>query len=200
MDQAFLHIEGLGERVSKGEYDLINSDGAVVLPQLWESFVEPDMAITIRMWPKDEPTMRSQGAIPPRSSMFPQRGTAPYYAPFFPGPPRQASPPRRAWPTTRHAFQQSNPYPASISGSSSGSSTKSDSESTRSFWGFKPRPMKRSHSPHRWNPPPPPPRDAYKNVAQRPKPIEWEPSPPPIENEFSYPTTNEDGSPIFELE
>lgn len=207
MEQAFLNTEGIGEHVTKGEYDLINSDGAVIIPQLWETFVEADMTITMDIRPIPELTT----PIIPFAEVISRA--------YSPPPP----PVRRA--ETSASSQRSSPR--SSSKSISNSSIKSGSKSNtkpRSFWGFiqRPKPKKRPRSlpkrppppPPRWYlpppyspPPPPPPRPSlytysiplptkrYKETTPSdPKPI----SPGVIG--IVYPTTNEVGAPIFELE
>ncbi|CAG8908762.1 unnamed protein product [Penicillium egyptiacum] len=52
--QAFLHIEVIGPHVAEGHYDLIGPNGDIILPQVWETVVEPDWAITMHMWPIPE--------------------------------------------------------------------------------------------------------------------------------------------------
>jgi hypothetical protein len=51
IQQSFLHVEGLGDKVNNGHYDLIGPDGEIILPQIWEPLVKPDMAISMKMWP-----------------------------------------------------------------------------------------------------------------------------------------------------
>ncbi|ORY12803.1 hypothetical protein BCR34DRAFT_458431, partial [Clohesyomyces aquaticus] len=41
INQAFLHDEDLSPRVQKGQYELIDADGNIVLPLLWETAVRP---------------------------------------------------------------------------------------------------------------------------------------------------------------
>lgn len=53
--QAFLHVEGLGPRVQEGQYDLVGPDGEIILPQVWETVVQPDWQISMMMWPMAEP-------------------------------------------------------------------------------------------------------------------------------------------------
>ncbi|KAJ5766212.1 uncharacterized protein N7511_003828 [Penicillium nucicola] len=50
--KCFLHIdyEPVTSNVAKGHYDLIGPDGKVILPQNWETTVQPDSSITMRMW------------------------------------------------------------------------------------------------------------------------------------------------------
>ncbi|KAG2418624.1 hypothetical protein HFD88_001725 [Aspergillus terreus] len=52
--QAFLHIEVLGPHVADGHYDLIGPNGDIILPQVWETVIEPDWTITMHMWPIPE--------------------------------------------------------------------------------------------------------------------------------------------------
>ena len=52
--QAFLHIEVIGPHVAEGHYDLIGPNGDIILPQVWETVIEPDWAITMHMWPIPE--------------------------------------------------------------------------------------------------------------------------------------------------
>ena len=52
--QAFLHVDIIGPHVQAGHYDLLGPEGEIILPQAWESYIEPDMAITMHMWPMPE--------------------------------------------------------------------------------------------------------------------------------------------------
>jgi hypothetical protein len=49
--QAFLHVEVIGPHVADGHYDLVGPSGEIILPQVWETVVEPDWSITMHMWP-----------------------------------------------------------------------------------------------------------------------------------------------------
>ena len=53
--QAFVHVDVIGQRVQNGYYDILGPHGEIILPQVWETVVEPDMSITMSMWPMDEP-------------------------------------------------------------------------------------------------------------------------------------------------
>ncbi|KFY78246.1 hypothetical protein V499_02537 [Pseudogymnoascus sp. VKM F-103] len=53
--QAFLDVDVIGPHVIERRYDLIGPSGEIILPQAWEDIVEPDMAITMHMWPMPEP-------------------------------------------------------------------------------------------------------------------------------------------------
>ncbi|KAJ5124611.1 Tetratricopeptide-like helical [Penicillium bovifimosum] len=52
--QAFVHIDVIGPHVAEGHYDLVGPNGDIILPQVWETVVEPDWAITMHMWPIPE--------------------------------------------------------------------------------------------------------------------------------------------------
>ena len=55
--QAFLHVDVLGEHVHQGHYDLMGPDGEIILPQVWDTMIQPDWEISMHMWPMpdDEP-------------------------------------------------------------------------------------------------------------------------------------------------
>jgi hypothetical protein len=53
--QAFVHVDVIGPYVAKGHYDLIGPNGEIIMPQVWETMIEPDWAITMHMWPMPEP-------------------------------------------------------------------------------------------------------------------------------------------------
>ena len=53
--QAFLHVEIIGPHVHEGHYDLVGPNGDIILPQVWQTVVEPDWTITMHMWPMPEP-------------------------------------------------------------------------------------------------------------------------------------------------
>lgn len=57
--KAFLHVDIVGPHVQEGHYDLIGPWGEIILPQAWEAVVEPDMAITMHMWPMPEKNISS---------------------------------------------------------------------------------------------------------------------------------------------
>lgn len=61
--QAFLHVEPIGTFVQQGHYDLVGPNGEIILPQVWETMIEPDWAITMHMWPMPEP--KEVGPPPP---------------------------------------------------------------------------------------------------------------------------------------
>ena len=57
--QAFLHVDIVGEQVRQGHYDLFGQDGVIILPEVWETFVQPGWEITMQMWPMPEPSSSS---------------------------------------------------------------------------------------------------------------------------------------------
>ncbi|OBT54005.1 hypothetical protein VE04_06026 [Pseudogymnoascus sp. 24MN13] len=63
--QAFLHVDVIGPHVQEGHYDLIGPNGEIILPQVWETMIEPDWAITMHMWPMPEPPKPEPGPPPP---------------------------------------------------------------------------------------------------------------------------------------
>ncbi|CAI7646504.1 unnamed protein product [Penicillium glandicola] len=67
--QAFLHIEVIGPHVAEGHYDLVGPNGDIILPQVWETVVEPDMAIIMHLWPIPEKSNDPHG--PSRSDLSP---------------------------------------------------------------------------------------------------------------------------------
>ncbi|KAK5684817.1 hypothetical protein LTS10_002892 [Elasticomyces elasticus] len=54
--QAFMPVarDFLSEHVHKGQYDLIGSDGQIILPQVWNTMVRPGEEVTMHMWPMPE--------------------------------------------------------------------------------------------------------------------------------------------------
>ena len=63
--QAFAHVEPHGQLVVDGNYDLIGPSGEIILPQIWETVLEPDWAITMVMWPiKEVEPQRPQSRQP----------------------------------------------------------------------------------------------------------------------------------------
>ncbi|RJE23282.1 hypothetical protein PHISCL_04397 [Aspergillus sclerotialis] len=62
--QAFLHIEVIGPHVAEGHYDLVGPNGDIILPQVWETVVEPDWTITMHMWPIPEKPKTPEPQVP----------------------------------------------------------------------------------------------------------------------------------------
>ncbi|KAH6672852.1 putative TPR repeat protein oca3 [Halenospora varia] len=109
--QAFLHVEVIGPHVQDGHYDLIGPNGEIILPQVWETMIEPDWAVTMHMWPMPEPKQPEPGPPPghhfmgerPRSRHEGRHGDPRQRGPP-PGPPPQGQrgppppPPPGNWP------------------------------------------------------------------------------------------------------
>lgn len=85
--QAFLHIEVIGPHVAEGHYDLVGPNGDIILPQVWETVVEPDWTITMHMWPIPEKPKESD---PP-----PAKEEAPAASAKADPPPAAAEPPKK---------------------------------------------------------------------------------------------------------
>jgi hypothetical protein len=62
--QAFLHVEVIGPHVAEGHYDLVGPNGDIILPQVWETVIEPDWTITMHMWPIPEKPKDSEPPAP----------------------------------------------------------------------------------------------------------------------------------------
>jgi hypothetical protein len=52
---AFSHVDGFAPYVAAGQYDLIGPYCKVILPEVWETLIQPDWLITMHMWPMPEP-------------------------------------------------------------------------------------------------------------------------------------------------
>lgn len=53
--QAFLHVDVIGLHVADRHYDLLGPNGEIILPQVWETMVEPGWMVTMHMWPLPDP-------------------------------------------------------------------------------------------------------------------------------------------------
>jgi hypothetical protein len=69
IEQALGDFEPLSERVRTSHYDLMDPSGAIILPSLWETLLEPYWTIKMVMWP--------YGEQPPPEEPRPQRPTVP---------------------------------------------------------------------------------------------------------------------------
>ncbi|KAI9367682.1 hypothetical protein BJX61DRAFT_547260 [Aspergillus egyptiacus] len=70
--QAFLYIEVIGPHVAEGHYDLIDPNGDIIIPQVWDTVIEPGWSITMHMWPMTGKA--TQGIAPdgPSDTVFPK--------------------------------------------------------------------------------------------------------------------------------
>ena len=62
--QAFLHVDVIGPHVAEGHYDLVGPHGEIILPQVWETMIEPDWVITMHMWPIPDPPPKAEEPAP----------------------------------------------------------------------------------------------------------------------------------------
>ncbi|KAJ3530579.1 hypothetical protein NM208_g9264 [Fusarium decemcellulare] len=51
---AFKEVAVIGPHVMEGHFDLLSPDGDIMLPDVWEDLVEPEMAVHMEMWPMDK--------------------------------------------------------------------------------------------------------------------------------------------------
>lgn len=87
--QAFLHVEVIGPHVADGHYDLVGPNGEIILPQVWETMVEPDWTVTMHMWPMPEPPKAPDP--PPPAAAEPKKEEGAAGAPPPPPPPPPTS-------------------------------------------------------------------------------------------------------------
>ncbi|KAI8628741.1 hypothetical protein F5Y19DRAFT_112493 [Xylariaceae sp. FL1651] len=78
--QMFLHVDVIGPRVQEGHYDLMNSKGSIILPQLWKYSIKPTESYTMHMWPEPE---LPKPLRPGLSAGFPRPGPPPPPPPTF---------------------------------------------------------------------------------------------------------------------
>ncbi|MCJ1465998.1 hypothetical protein MMC07_004617 [Pseudocyphellaria aurata] len=62
--QVFRHVKFIGTHVAEGHYDLVGPNGEIILPQDWETMIEPDWTITMHMWPMPEPPPKAEEPPP----------------------------------------------------------------------------------------------------------------------------------------
>jgi hypothetical protein len=70
--QTFLHVDVIGPHVHEGHYDLVGPDREIILPQVWETMVQPDWTITMHMWPMPEPESTTKDGV--QVAVKPSRG------------------------------------------------------------------------------------------------------------------------------
>lgn len=73
--QAFIHVDVIGPHVQEGHYDLISSEGEIILPPLWSATIKPGDTVSMRMWPEKEAPRPPQPSFP--SPGRPMQGMAP---------------------------------------------------------------------------------------------------------------------------
>jgi hypothetical protein len=59
IEQAFANIDNstISDHVKRGRFDLSDPSGAVILPSIWETVIQPDWTITMHMWPLPEASL-----------------------------------------------------------------------------------------------------------------------------------------------
>src|ERR1700722_18143927 len=59
IEQAFANIHNsmISDHVKSGRFDLSDPSGAVILPSIWETVIQPDSTITMHMWPLPEASL-----------------------------------------------------------------------------------------------------------------------------------------------
>jgi hypothetical protein len=64
ISQAFAHVDELAEHVDKGHYDLLGPENEIIMPEFWDTAVEPGISIKMMLWEikKEESTLEE---IPP---------------------------------------------------------------------------------------------------------------------------------------
>lgn len=80
IEQAFTHVENseLVNHVKRGHFDLIDLSGALVLPSLWETVVQPDWTVTMHMWPWPESSeIPAHSPPPPEPRITPSKQVPP---------------------------------------------------------------------------------------------------------------------------
>ena len=75
--QAFLHIEVIGPHVADGHYDLVGPNGDIILPQIWDTVIEPDWSITMHMWPIPEKPKTPEPPPAPEAPVDPEPAPEP---------------------------------------------------------------------------------------------------------------------------
>lgn len=89
--QAFLHIDVIGPHVADGHYDLVGPNGDIILPQVWDTVVEPDWTIIMHMWPVPEKP-KTPDPPPPAPAEEPPAEEPPAEPPAEPAPEPPAEP------------------------------------------------------------------------------------------------------------
>jgi hypothetical protein len=52
--QAFAHVENLADWVAAGNYDLLGPEDDIIMPEYWRETIQPDMQVTMMLWPFPE--------------------------------------------------------------------------------------------------------------------------------------------------
>ena len=74
--QAFANLDVLGPHVYERHYDLLGTNGEIILPTVWDKTIQPGMEITMTMWPMDKGPAHMGQKIHGMSNMPGRRGRA----------------------------------------------------------------------------------------------------------------------------
>jgi hypothetical protein len=76
IEQAFAHIDVVGDHVKSGHYDLFDPSGGLILPSLWETIIQPDWTVTMHMWPSPK-VVEGPTQMHPLTPPLPSKPAAP---------------------------------------------------------------------------------------------------------------------------
>jgi hypothetical protein len=67
ISQAFQHVDiRISTHVIEGRFDLLNSDGEIIMPMYWDAVIQPGWSITMLMWPLPPSSDSLISTHPPR--------------------------------------------------------------------------------------------------------------------------------------
>jgi chemotaxis protein histidine kinase CheA len=81
IDQAFQQMDDVSEHVRAGHYDLTGPDGEIILPQVWDTMVQPDWEVNMHLWPLPEDPKKKKEEKP--KELWPPMGFG--ISPMHPG-------------------------------------------------------------------------------------------------------------------
>jgi chemotaxis protein histidine kinase CheA len=67
IDQAFQQMDEVSEHVRAGHYDLTGPDGEIILPQVWDTMVQPDWEVNMHLWPLPEDPKKAKKEEKPKA-------------------------------------------------------------------------------------------------------------------------------------
>ncbi|KAI1452087.1 hypothetical protein F4805DRAFT_448875 [Annulohypoxylon moriforme] len=134
--QAFIHVDIIGPHVQAGHYDLMGPSGEIILPQAWSKAVEPDLSVSMHMWPMTRPKPPPPPPPPPSGFISLSQGM-PQVTPV--GPPIIIPPSAR--PGIRPGIRSPKIYEVSDSDEDS----ESDDDEKFSLKGYFGKKLKRIH-------------------------------------------------------
>ena len=66
LSEAFSHVDVIGREVLEGHYDLMDPEGCLILPSVWEDTIQPGWEISMQMWPMVDSAPAPPIPPPPR--------------------------------------------------------------------------------------------------------------------------------------